>query len=336
MSVNPAKVLGIDKGCIDVGKCADIAVVNVSESFRIDAGSFVSKGRNTPFDGMEARGKVVATVVDGKVVYTDAGSKIKKTKLKMTAKVASQSALGEGLYSMEIEAPEIAKQAKPGQFLSVYSRDRAHLLPRPISICEIKGNCLRIVYRVVGAGTEEFSTYQAGDELSVMGPLGNGFPMEAAEGRDVLVIGGGIGIFPMLEVSRQLARKGIAQTVVLGYRGQVFMKEEFEENGQVFVATEDGSQGTKGNVLDAIREQGLGADLIFACGPAPMLRAVKQYAQESRIPAWISMEERMACGIGACLACVCKSVEADEHTNVHHKRVCKDGPVFLADEVELW
>ena len=100
-------------------------------------------------------------------------------------------------------------------------------------------------------------------------------------------------------------------------------------------ATEDGSVGTKGNVLDAIRENKLIADVIYACGPTPMLRALKAYAQEQDIECWISMEERMACGIGACLACVCQSKEVDDHSHVHNKRVCKDGPVFLATEVEL-
>ena len=101
------------------------------------------------------------------------------------------------------------------------------------------------------------------------------------------------------------------------------------------IATEYGSLGTKGNVMDAIRENHLEADLIFACGPAPMLRAIKAYAQEQEIPCYISMEERMACGIGACLACVCKSKEVDAHSQVHNKRICKDGPVFLSTEVEL-
>ena len=101
------------------------------------------------------------------------------------------------------------------------------------------------------------------------------------------------------------------------------------------MATEDGSVGTKGNVLDAIREQNLTADVIYACGPTPMLRAIKEYAAEKGIKCYISLEEKMACGIGACLACVCQSKDVDHHSNVHNKRICKDGPVFLAEEVEL-
>ena len=124
--------------------------------------------------------------------------------------------------------------------------------------------------------------------------------------------------------------------MVLGYRdSQMFLKEEFEAVGQVFAATEDGSFGTKGNVLDAIREQGLKGDVIFACGPTPMLRALKAWAAEENMECWLSLEERMACGIGACLACVCQSKDVDSHSHVHNKRICKEGPVFRAEEVEL-
>ena len=145
-------------------------------------------------------------------------------------------------------------------------------------------------------------------------------------------MGGGIGIPPMLETAKQLDAE---KTMILGYRDELFLNEEFKAYGDVYVATEDGSAGTKGNVMDSIRENALDAEVIFACGPAPMLRAIKSYAEEKGIPCWISMEERMACGIGACLACVCKSKDVDSHSHVHNKRVCKDGPVFLSTEVEL-
>ena len=255
-------------------------------------------------------------------------------KVKMTAKVVSQQALTDDIFSMWIQADEIAGAAVPGQFISVYTKDAGKLLPRPISLCQVdkeKGQ-LRIVYRVVGAGTSQFSAYQAGDDIEIMGPLGNGFPLERAAGKKVFLIGGGIGIPPMLELARQL---DCEKQAVLGYRDVLFLNDEFEKFGDVYVATEDGSAGTKGNVLDAIRENGLKADVIFACGPTPMLRALKAYAEEHEIECWLSLEEKMACGIGACLACVCQSKEVDEHSHVHNKRICKDGPVFLAQEVEL-
>lgn len=255
-------------------------------------------------------------------------------KTKMTAKVVSQEMIGPEIYSMWIQADEIASQARAGQFVSVYTRDASKLLPRPISICEIdrENRRLRLVYRVAGAGTEEFSGYKAGESVEVLGPLGNGFP-EVGPEKSALLIGGGIGIPPMLELARELKCK---KTAVLGYRdSRLFLKDEFEPYADAVVATEDGSAGTKGNVLDAIREEGLKADVIMACGPTPMLRALKAYAAERQIECWLSLEERMACGIGACLACVCKSRETDEHSHVHNKRICKDGPVFEAGEVEL-
>ena len=253
--------------------------------------------------------------------------------VKQVATVESQEQLLLDVYSMWIHTDEISGQAKPGQFISVYSKDGAKLLPRPISICEVdkEAGRIRIVYRVVGAGTEEFSAYQAGDDITIMGALGNGFPMVEA-GRKAFLIGGGIGIPPMLELAKNLPCE---KQMVLGYRDQLFLNEEFEPYGKVYVATEDGSAGTKGNVLDAIREQKLDADVIFACGPTPMLRAIKAYALEHGIECYLSLEEKMACGIGACLACVCQSKDVDHHSYVHNKRICKDGPVFRAEEVEL-
>ena len=212
------------------------------------------------------------------------------------------------------------------------------LLPRPISICEIdkENGRLRVVYRVTGpkTGTEEFSKLKAGDIIPVIGPLGNGFPYEKAEGKKVFLMGGGIGVPPILELAKQMDCE--KKQIVVGYRdAQTFLKEEFEQNGELYISTEDGSVGTKGNVMDAIRENALEADMIYACGPTPMLRAIKQYAEENGIECYISLEERMACGIGACLACVCKSKEKDAHSNVNNKRICKDGPVFLSTEVEI-
>ncbi len=251
--------------------------------------------------------------------------------IKETAVVYSQEELAPGIFSMWITT-RAAKEARPGQFVSVYTRDGSRLLPRPISICEVEPEeeRLRIVYRIAGEGTREFSSYESGDPIDIMGPLGNGFPQE---GENVFLIGGGIGIPPMLELAKQL---NCEKQIILGYRDEnLFLRDEFEAYGEVFVATEDGSVGTKGNVLNAIRENGLTADVMYACGPTPMLRALKAYAEENHIRCYISLEEKMACGIGACLACVCKTKEVDHHSNVHNKRICKDGPVFLAGEVDL-
>ncbi len=256
---------------------------------------------------------------------------------KEIAEVVSQESLADGIYSMWIQT-EASESAKPGQFLSLYTNDASRLLPRPISICEIdreKGR-LRVVYRVTGqnTGTEQFSRMRAGDRIPVVGPLGNGFSVKEAIGKRVFLMGGGIGVPPILGLAKQM-ECGKKQ-IVAGYRdAHIFLKEEFEQNGELYISTEDGSVGTKGNVLDAIRENGLDADIIFACGPTPMLRAIKEFAEEKKIACYISLEERMACGIGACLGCVCRTKERDPHTNVHNARICKDGPVFLSTEVEI-
>ncbi len=239
--------------------------------------------------------------------------------------------LADGIYSMWLEDKETAEAAVPGQFVSLYSNDGSRLLPRPISICEIdkKKGRIRLVYRVVGKGTDEFSKLTVGNTVEAMGPLGNGF---TPEGSKALIIGGGIGIPPMLELSKRISCN---KTIVLGYRDTTFLNNEFEAYGCVYLSTEDGSAGTKGNVLDAIREHALEADIIYACGPTPMLKGIKAYAQEHGIKAQLSLEERMACGIGACLGCICNTKDVDHHSNVKNKRICKDGPVFYADEVEL-
>lgn len=258
-------------------------------------------------------------------------------KLQCMAKITAVTPLAQGIISMWMLAPEIVSQAVPGQFISLYSQNQDTLLPRPISLCELnrKEGTLRIVFRIVGTGTKEFSKRKPGDEIRILGPLGNGFPLTGCpKGKQAVLVGGGIGIPPLLQLSKELEG---AVTVVVGYRNSdTFLQKEFERSAdRVVIATEDGSLGTKGNVLDAIRREGVCGDVIYACGPAPMLRGVKAWGQENQIPAWLSMEEKMACGVGACLACVCQSTGVDSHSNVHNKRVCKDGPVFLSTEIEL-
>ncbi|MDD6291896.1 MAG: dihydroorotate dehydrogenase electron transfer subunit [Lachnospiraceae bacterium] len=260
-------------------------------------------------------------------------------KFQERATVLSQECLGAGIYDLTIQTKEIAAHAKAGQFVSVYSDDASKLLPRPISLCGIdaEAGTLRLVYRVTGegTGTEEFSRLKKGDTVKILGPLGNGFTIEP--GKKAFLIGGGIGVPPMLQLAKDIKKAGVVPfQIVMGYRdANTFLMDEFKEQAETFVATEDGSVGTKGNVLDAIRANALTADVIYACGPTPMLRALKAYAAEQGMDCYISMEERMACGIGACLACVCNSTSKDEHSNVNNKRICKEGPVFDAKEVEL-
>ena len=288
-------------------------------------------------------------------------------KFEEIAVVVDQNALGSGIYDLTLKTKNIAKAAKAGQFVSVYSNDKSKLLPRPISLCGIDRDedTIRLVYRVTGenTGTEEFSKLVMGDKIRILGPLGNGFTVEP--GKKAFLIGGGIGVPPMLQLAKDI-NSGVVQTsgavdtntqekgqteekqinghgkkicdmnIIMGYRDEnTFLLNEFKEQADSFVATDDGSVGTKGNVIDAINENGLEADVIYACGPMPMLRALKAYAMEHDMECYVSMEERMACGIGACLACVCKTKDKDSHSNVNNKRICKEGPVFNAKEVEL-
>ena len=255
-------------------------------------------------------------------------------KQKVTAQVISQKEIAPSIFDMWI-ATDLAAQALPGQFICVYPKNQSTLLPRPISICEVAEDktALRIVYRIAGQGTAEFSGYQAGETIDILGTLGNGFPVEKGEGKKVFLMGGGIGVPPILQLAKEMNAE---KQIVVGYRdSQMFLKEDLEQNGTVYVATEDGSFGTKGNVMNAIEENGLDADVIFACGPMPMLRAIKKYAESKNIPAYISLEEHMACGVGACLGCVVKTKEVDHHSHVHNARICTDGPVFEAADVEI-
>ncbi len=250
--------------------------------------------------------------------------------------VLMQEQISEGIFSMLLGAGQIARLTAAGQFVNVYSGDKSRMLPRPVSICEANAEegTIRLVYRVSGEGTREFSHLLPAETVDLLGPIGNGYPLEQMnEEKHALLIGGGIGVPPLVELAKRLPGR---KTAVIGYRDEhLFLTEELKRHADLVIATEDGSVGTKGNVLDAVRENALDADVIYACGPTPMLRALKTWAGEKQIPCYLSLEERMACGVGACLACVCKTREKDEHSQVNNKRVCVDGPVFLADEIEL-
>ena len=272
---------------------------------------------------------------------------------KTTATVLSNEKLTGEICDLRVELPR-GWNVRPGQFAGLYPRDGAYLLMRPISLCgwetSSQAACiLRLVFRAGGAGTRDLAALKSGDSLDVLGPLGNGYDTGrlAALGH-VLLFGGGIGIPPLLGLAEELLAKGTEVTAVLGYRGRpLFLAEEFAAAGaRVLVATEDGSAGTKGNVLDALREETMkqaagspsGPDMpaaVCACGPLPMLRAVKKYAAEESLLCFLSLEERMACGVGACLGCVVRTRDEDAHSHVRNARVCTEGPVFAAEEVEI-
>ncbi len=263
-------------------------------------------------------------------------------KMKEEAVVLNQVKLADGIFDMWL-CTKISFDAAPGQFVGVYTKDRAALLPRPISICEVDKDksAIRLVYRVVGSGTTEFSGYQKGDKVMLLGPLGNGFPLDVAAGKRAVVIGGGIGVPPLLETVKRLSekegdKKPEVISAVMGYRNaDTFLSGEFEKYSKLYIATEDGSIGSRGNVIDALKEQMVPCDVIFACGPMPMLKGIKIFAKGNGIKAYLSLEERMACGVGACLGCICKTREVDHHSHVKNARICTDGPVFDADELDM-
>lgn len=236
-----------------------------------------------------------------------------------------------GIWQMELYAPKIAAKALPGQFINLYAVDKTLLLPRPISLSAILPERLRVVYRIAGKGTEQFSRLHREEQIKIMGPLGNGFVLPDIS-KNSIVIGGGLGIPPLLELVHRLKGK---ITVFLGFSQKPFLTEEFEKTGAaVHIATQDGCMGYKGNVIELLEKIVPDGDMIFACGPQLMLQSTVKWAKKHHIPSQISMEERMACGLGACLGCAVK-VQRTDAEDWEYLRVCKDGPVFRGEEV-VW
>ena len=209
------------------------------------------------------------------------------------------------------------------------------LLPRPITSAEVDKSkqLLRLIYRIEGYGTGLLSKVRTGDIITIIGPLGNGFPLDMSEQSTALLVGGGIGTPPLYELSKQLVKNGVKVIHVLGFQTKdaVILHEELNQLGKTYIATEDGSFGTKGFVTDVIRQENIHFDRLYACGPKPMLRALEEQFPNEEI--YLSLEERMACGIGACYACVCKTKDPDDETG--YRKICSDGPVFRGGEVIL-
>ena len=243
-------------------------------------------------------------------------------------KLIKKSELADGIFDFTIECPEIAKEVQCGQFLHIQCGGDT-FLRRPISICDADDTTVRFIFEVKGNGTELLAKVQVGDEINVMGPLGHGFEVKP-EFKKAVIIGGGIGVFPLFKLAQ-----AIKSDVFLGFRSadRVVMEEEFKSiSNSVTVGTDDGSYGYKGYIAEEMARHLDGVDIIYACGPLPMLRAVKKIAEEKGILCQISMEQRMGCGIGACLVCTCETNKDGMDGQV---RVCKDGPVFYSTEVTL-
>ncbi len=237
--------------------------------------------------------------------------------------------LAKGIFDFTVLAPEIAKIAVPGQFLHILCSDKV-FLRRPISICDAYDDKLRFIFEIKGEGTKELSKKTVGDMIDIIGPLGNSFIDKSYE--KPVIIGGGIGVFPLFKLAKALNNPEI----FLGFRSKdrVVMQEEFSNVGNTHISTDDGSYAYNGFAVELL-EKYLDANecgVIYSCGPTPMLRAVKAIAEKRNIPCRLSLEQRMGCGIGACLVCSCETIF--EGTD-QYKRVCKDGPVFYSSEVNL-
>ena len=229
--------------------------------------------------------------------------------------------LTETVYRMQLKGD--TEGIFPGQFVNIQLD--GFYLRRPISVCDCESDCLTILYKVVGHGTEKMSAMKTGEKLDVLTGLGNGYDLTRAGDRPLL-IGGGVGVPPMYMAARKLREAGKDVTVILGFntKDEIFYEKEFAALGcRVITATADGSYGVKGFVTDAM--EGLDCTYFYTCGPEPMLKAVYN---KTEIDGEFSFEERMGCGFGACMGCSCKTLYGN-------KRICKDGPVLKKEEI-IW
>ncbi|RSL31369.1 dihydroorotate dehydrogenase electron transfer subunit [Salibacterium salarium] len=245
--------------------------------------------------------------------------------------------IAQDIYEMVLEGNLVGEVEHPGEFLHINtSRHSVPLLRRPISICSTdkQKSQLTILYRAEGQGTRLLSTYRTNETVDVLGPLGNGFPVgDVSPGETVLLVGGGIGVPPLYDLATVLRRKGATVITVLGFSNKnvVFYENHFQKLGDVYVSTIDGSFGYDGFVTDVIDQKKLSFDRLFACGPVPMLRALED--KYPNVKGSLSLEERMGCGIGVCLACVCHTQNDPDGSD--YRKVCSDGPVFPWGEVVL-
>lgn len=248
---------------------------------------------------------------------------------KELAIIKSKETLALNTVEMVLENEHISNHAIPGQFIHILVD--GHILRRPISIADVDRNLktITILFKVVGSGTEALAKYEVYQTLNVLGPNGNGFTIKENSDETVLLLGGGIGVPPMYYLGKSLKEQGKNVIAILGFQSSehVFYEEKFKEIGNTFVVTDDGSYGDKGFVTDVLSKVEI-FDRYYACGPIAMLKAITSSIEGK--PGYISLEERMGCGVGACFACVIPT-----KSDKGYKKICSDGPVFDAEEVLL-
>ena len=259
---------------------------------------------------------------------------MKKKIFQKKARIIQNKKAGEGFFEVTLDAPHISASALPGQFIMVKADNpRWPLLRRPLGIHKARKNTVTLLYQVVGPGTRMLAGARAGENLDILGPLGNGFDQSQARlAKKVVLVAGGMGVAPLLFLAQKLDKKVL---VLIGAKDKnhLICEKEFRALGhKTLIATDDGSRGFKGFVTDMLegmlRSGGAGCQAIYACGPGPMLEKVAQISARCKAPAQVSLERHMACGFGACLGCAVDTVDGK-------KRVCKDGPVFFANQI-IW
>jgi dihydroorotate dehydrogenase electron transfer subunit len=251
--------------------------------------------------------------------------------------ITEQIEIAKDIYKLTLKGELVSEMRSPGQFVHIKIGEGFDtLLRRPISISSIDQSKKQftMIYRKEGKGTSRLAERHPGMAVDVLGPLGNGFPvLESKNGSTALLVGGGIGVPPLLELSKQLTASGVEVIHVLGFQSKtsVFGEDEFSLLGETYMVTVDGTYGYKGFVTDVIDTYQWNFDTVYACGPTPMLKALETAFPNKKV--FLSLEERMGCGIGACFACVCHT--AADPTGFSYKKVCTDGPVFRAGEVVI-
>lgn len=276
---------------------------------------------------------------------------------RVKCRVIHNKEIAPNIYDMSIDVGEMVDLVSPGQFVNLYVKGGVHLLPRPISICDInkKEKTMRVIYAVVGEGTKILTARQKRDSVEVLGPLGTGFTIDLedmkAGPKNLLIVGGGVGTPPLLQLAKNLKEtygEDLNLTIVLGFRNDGYLTDEFKAYGSVHVATDNGARGYKGNVIQLMENEldlTHGFDYMYACGPTPMLKGLQKFNLDHNITGEFSLEERMGCGFGACVGCVTpvrKVINEDTlkltkdsmtESDYDYKKVCKDGPVFNMAEV---
>ena len=254
------------------------------------------------------------------------------------AKLIKKEEIIKDIFKFSVEAEEIVKTAKPGNFIEIRVNDQTEpFLRRPISIYNMnkEAGILEFIFQIKGNGTNLLSKKQIGDKIDILGPLGNGtFKFEKYD--NIAIIGGGIGIFPLYKLGKEAKAQGKKVSTYLGFRNKdlVMLEKEFKEvSDKLVITTDDGSYAEKGFAIDYLKKD-IENHCIYACGPLPMLKAVQKYAIENNINCQISLEEKMGCGLGVCLGCAVKKASSPKD-NPEYFHVCKGGPVFNAKDVEI-